>query len=163
MPSLPIGTVRHKGLFLEDPLQVPWPVVDYLAEQLGIGDPSQVKRYGERPTTVYEHAWMIRDAYGYRGFDEVVGGPGAVEAVPDVPARRAWTHAEGSTALFDQSVAWLRRHRVLLPGVTVLERLVGSVRERAYAIVSSAPTDGLRQLGETPEQPEDKGAVDEGV
>ncbi len=36
--AIQIGTVRHKGLFLEDPLDVPWPVVDYLAEQLGIGD-----------------------------------------------------------------------------------------------------------------------------
>jgi hypothetical protein len=46
--AVQIGTVRYKGLFLSDPLDVPWPVVDYLAEQLGIGDPSQVKRYGER-------------------------------------------------------------------------------------------------------------------
>lgn len=64
--AVQIGTVRYKGLFLEDPLAVPWPVVDYLAEQLGIGDPSQVKKYGERLKTAYEHAWMIRDAYGYR-------------------------------------------------------------------------------------------------
>src|ERR1700759_2311621 len=68
--AVQIGTVRHKGLFLADPLAVPWPVVDYLAEQLGIGDPSQVKRYGERPKTAYEHAWMIRDAYGYHDFDD---------------------------------------------------------------------------------------------
>ncbi|WP_440088983.1 DUF4158 domain-containing protein [Streptosporangium sp. LJ11] len=67
--AIQIGTVRHKGLFLEDPPAVPWPVVDYLAEQLGIGDPSQVKRYGERPKTVYEHAWMICDVYGYHDFD----------------------------------------------------------------------------------------------
>lgn len=68
--AVQIGTVRYKGLFLEDSLEVPWPVVDYLAEQLDIGDPSQVKRYGERPKTVYEHAWMIRDTYGYHGFDD---------------------------------------------------------------------------------------------
>ncbi|MEU8107754.1 DUF4158 domain-containing protein [Nonomuraea muscovyensis] len=42
--AVQIGTVRYKGLFLEDPLAVPWPVVDHLAEQSGVGDPSQVKR-----------------------------------------------------------------------------------------------------------------------
>jgi hypothetical protein len=46
--AVQIGTVRYRGLFLEDPLAVPWPVVDYLAEQLGIGDASQVKKYAER-------------------------------------------------------------------------------------------------------------------
>ncbi|MEV0233926.1 DUF4158 domain-containing protein [Nonomuraea sp. NPDC050786] len=30
--AVQIGTVRYKGLFLTDPLAVPWPVVDYLAE-----------------------------------------------------------------------------------------------------------------------------------
>ncbi|MFI9846761.1 Tn3 family transposase [Nonomuraea sp. NPDC051941] len=140
--AVQIGTVRHKGLFLEDPLEVPWPVVDYLAEQLGIGDPSQVKKYGERPKTVYEHAWMIRDVYGYHDFDDRESWEGRVLAKRFLTFLhgRAWTHAEGPTALFDQSVAWLRRHRVLLPGVTVLERLVGSVRERAderlYATVA---------------------------
>ncbi len=41
-------TARYLGGFLEDPLDVPWPVVEYLAEQLGISDPSCVKRYIDR-------------------------------------------------------------------------------------------------------------------
>ncbi|MGW0595410.1 DUF4158 domain-containing protein [Streptosporangium sp. NPDC002607] len=49
--AVQICTVRYKGLFLEDPLNVPWPVVDYLAEQLGIGDASVVKKYAVRPQT----------------------------------------------------------------------------------------------------------------
>jgi Domain of unknown function (DUF4158) len=57
--------VRYLGLFLEDPLDVPWMVVDYLAEQLGIEDSSVVKRYVERKQTAYDHAWEIRDAHGY--------------------------------------------------------------------------------------------------
>lgn len=32
---------------------------------------------------------------------------------------RAWAHAVGSVMLFDQAVGWLRRHRVLLPEVSV--------------------------------------------
>jgi hypothetical protein len=140
--AVQIGTVRYKGLFLADPLDVPWPVVDYLAEQLGIGDPSQVKRYTVQAKTAYEHTWMIRDAYGFHVFDDREGWEGRQLSKQFLAFLhgRAWTHAEGPTALFDQSVAWLRRHRVLLPGVTVLERLVGSVRERAddrmYAVVA---------------------------
>jgi hypothetical protein len=46
-----ICTVRYIGLFLEDPLEVPWPVVEYLAQQLGTNDPSCVKQYVERAKT----------------------------------------------------------------------------------------------------------------
>jgi hypothetical protein len=37
----------------------------------------------------------------------------------------------GPYRLFGQAVTWLRRNRVLLPGVSVLARLVASVREGA--------------------------------
>ncbi len=63
-------TVRSPGLFLEDPLVVPWPVVEYLAEHLRLEDASCVKRYTERQMTAYEHAWEVRDAYGYRQFED---------------------------------------------------------------------------------------------
>nr|WP_307866479.1 DUF4158 domain-containing protein [Rhodococcus opacus] len=42
-------TVRHLGMFLPDPLDVPPELVDCLAAQLGIDDPSCVKRYTDRP------------------------------------------------------------------------------------------------------------------
>ncbi|MGJ6967188.1 Tn3 family transposase [Streptosporangium sp. G11] len=109
--AVQIGTVRYKGLFLEDPLAVPWPVVDYLAEQLGIGDASQVKKYAERLKTTYEHAWMIRDAYGYHTFDDTSSWSERqlTRQFRTFLHGRAWTHAEGPVALFEQSVAWLRR------------------------------------------------------
>ncbi|QES18993.1 DUF4158 domain-containing protein [Streptomyces venezuelae] len=50
--ALQMCTVRYVGLFLEDPLAVPWPVIEHLAVQLGIEDPSVVERYTERRQTV---------------------------------------------------------------------------------------------------------------
>jgi len=122
-------TVRFVGRFLEDPLDVPWPVVEYVAAQLGITDASSVKRYTDRAMTAYEHAWQIRDAYGLQVLEDVE----VTAQVRQFLDGRAWTHAEGPGALFDHGVGWLRRNRVLLPGITVLIRLVVTVREAAAA------------------------------
>jgi len=122
-------TVRYVGRFLEDPLDVPWPVVEYVASQLGIADASCVKRYTDRPMTAYEHAWQIRDAYGLRLLEDAEVTAGLRRFLDG----RGWTHAEGPGALFDHGVGWLRRRRVLLPGITVLVRLVVAVREAAAA------------------------------
>ncbi|MEV0087530.1 DUF4158 domain-containing protein [Saccharopolyspora sp. NPDC050642] len=68
--AVQICTVRYIGRFLgEDPLAVPWEVVEYLAGQLGIEDSSCVKRYPERRSTVYEHADEIQERFKYRDFD----------------------------------------------------------------------------------------------
>lgn len=121
--ALQICTVRYMGLFLVDPLAVPWSVVEHLAEQLGIGDPSCVKRYAERRMTPYEHAWEISKKYGYRPFEDHEAG----RRFRTFLHGRAWTHAEGPVALFDHAVGWPRGHRVLLPGVSVLARQVSAV------------------------------------
>ncbi|MEU9473742.1 Tn3 family transposase [Streptomyces avermitilis] len=135
--ALQMCTVRYVGLFLEDPLAVPWPVVEHLAAQLGVEDPS-VKRYTERLKTAYEHAWEIRDAYGYHPYDDPEWG----RKFRTFLHGRAWTHAEGPVALFNQAVGWLRRNRVLLPGVSVLARQVLEVRtiaeKRLHATVARA-------------------------
>lgn len=42
---------------------------------------------------------------------------------------QVWTTTDGPKALFDGASAWLRGRGVLLPGVTVLARLVSQIRD----------------------------------
>ncbi len=123
--ALQLGTVRYLGMFLPDPTDVPTPVVDYVAEQVGAADPSCVKRYLQRRTTRFEHAAEIAEALGYRDFDTTV------EELTAWIDDRAWTTGDGPTALQAGAIAWLRERRVLLPGPTTLRRLVGHIRDAA--------------------------------
>jgi hypothetical protein len=66
--ALQMVTVRYLGCFLTDPLAVPTEVVDVVAGQLEIADPSCVKRYTEREKTRLDHAWEIQQAFGLRDF-----------------------------------------------------------------------------------------------
>lgn len=136
--ALQMCTVRYVGPFLEDPLAVPWPVIEHLGQELGIEDVSCIKQYTEQLKTAYEHAWEIRDAYGYHQYEDPEWG----RLFRTFLHGRAWTNAEGPVALFNQSVHWLRRNRVLLPGVSVLARQVAEVRgiaeQRLYATVANA-------------------------
>ena len=123
--ALQLKTVGFLGTFLQDPLQVPWPVVEYLGGQLRIADISVVKGYAERPATQWEHAAAIRSVLGYVEFS--AGEPRLREFL----SARAWTRPERPSDLFDQAVTWLRTSRVLLPGVSVLARLVAEIRATA--------------------------------
>ena len=105
--AVQLGTVRAVGRFLEDPLDVPWPAVEFLAEQLEIGNASCVKKYVQLPQTPYEHAWEIRDRYGYRSFDD----PGCAGAFARFLEGRAWTHVEGRWAARLGRRAAVRRAR----------------------------------------------------
>ena len=75
--ALQLVTVRYVGLFLEDPLDVPAMVVDFVAGQLGIADPSCVKRYTEREKTRFDHAWEIQRACGLKDFAGAEGSCGS--------------------------------------------------------------------------------------
>jgi hypothetical protein len=66
--ALQLVTVRWLGTFLEDPLDVPAAVVDFVAGQLEVADASQVKRYTERTKTRFDHQWEIRQVYGLKEF-----------------------------------------------------------------------------------------------
>ena len=48
--AVQLGTVRFLGTFLADPTDVPTVVVDHMAAQLGISDPSVIKGYNRKAT-----------------------------------------------------------------------------------------------------------------
>jgi hypothetical protein len=95
---LRLGPVRFLGTFLAKPTAVPTHVVAYVAQPLGMGDPTCLTQYRTR------ERW--RDP-------------------------RAWLSAERPRVLFELTTARLVEQKVLLPGGTVLARLVARVRDRA--------------------------------
>ncbi|MGH3119415.1 MAG: DUF4158 domain-containing protein, partial [Streptosporangiaceae bacterium] len=142
--SLQLVTVRWTGAFLEDPLDVPAVVLDFMAEQLGVADPSCVKKYTERTKTRFDHQWEIRRECDLKEF-------AAVEAeVREWVAARSWTSGDGPKAIFADAVRWLRERDVLLPGVTTLVRLVAQVRDdttrRLWGVLEGLLTVGQRYV-----------------
>jgi Domain of unknown function (DUF4158) len=105
---------------------VPPGVVAYITRQLGITETEGLKRYATSEKR-WDHAAEIRRTYGYRDFHQ--GSEAA--ALTRWLANRAWVGAERPSVLFDLATARLVERKVLLPGVTVLARLVAQVRDQA--------------------------------
>ncbi len=124
--AIQLVTVRYLGMFLPDPLNVPANLVDYLAEQLGIDDPSCVKAYLDRKQTRYDHQAEIIGKHGLIEFADIEAELAAWIA------DQAWTTGDGPKVLIAGAVRWLREDKgALLPGVTTLERLVGECKQAA--------------------------------
>ncbi|WSV87561.1 DUF4158 domain-containing protein [Nocardia sp. NBC_01009] len=129
--ALQLVTVRYLEMFLPDPLDVPGELVDYLAEQLEIADPSCVKSYIDREKTRFEHAWEIQRREGLVSFAQVEAE--LLEWIAD----QGWMTGDGPKVLLAGAVGWLRERNALLPGVTTLERLVTDGRH--FVLIVTAP------------------------
>ena len=110
--ALQLVTVRWLGTFLDDPLDVPALVLEFVAGQLGVADPLVVNKYGERVKTLSDHQLEIRRAEGLRDFTE------AQEELATWVAAWSWTSGDGPKAIFLDAIAWMRERKILFPGVT---------------------------------------------
>jgi len=123
--ALQLTTARFLGTFLEDPAAVPGAVLHTLSSQIGIADPDCVLAYRESEQR-WRHTTEIRARYGYREFAD-----GGVQfRLGRWLCTLCWTGTDRPSALFDYANGWLVGHKVLLPGVTVLERFIAEVRSR---------------------------------
>ncbi|WP_035560189.1 Tn3 family transposase [Hymenobacter sp. IS2118] len=122
--AVQLGTLRFLGTFLPVPTQVPAVVVQTLARQLHLTADTWSDQY-TRPNTLHDHQVQVVAYLGFRPFD----GRQAFRLA-------RWLYAQVLTStvrpsvLFDLATAHLVAQRVVLPGVTVLARLIARVRER---------------------------------
>lgn len=123
--ALQLTTVRFLGTFLEDPTAVPGPVLHALSSQLGIVDATCVLTYRESEQR-WRHTTEIRARYGYCEFAD----SGVQFRLGRWLCAMCWTGTDRPSTLFDYANGWLVGHKVLLPGITVLERFVAEVRSR---------------------------------
>ena len=124
--AVQLGTVRFLGTFLEEPAHVPPRAVRFVADQIGLVVDGLMAEYAASRWRI-RHPAEIRERYGYRPFSD-----------PFVQFRLnrwlyalCWTGSDRPSGLFDRATAWLIGNKVLLPGVTTLERNVARVRIRA--------------------------------
>src|SRR5437588_1025573 len=146
--ALQLCTVRFLGTFLSDPTDVPHTVILTLAAQQGIADLTVLHRYREGLMR-HDHVHEIMAEYGYHDFSSQ---PEHFRFLRWLYTR-AWWSEERLTVLFDLAMARLIDRKVLLPGVSVLERLISSVREHAskrlWQLLSAIPTPQQQALLET--------------
>jgi hypothetical protein len=124
--GIQLGTVRFLGTFLDDPTRVPYGVVRNVARQIGVADLRCLEKY-RQGNARWEHAAEIRERLGYRPFTD----PPMQFRLNRWLYALCWTGSDRPGVLFDRAVAWLLANKVLLPGLSVLERTVSRVRGRA--------------------------------
>jgi hypothetical protein len=125
--AIQLGSLRFLGTLLEDPAMAPASAVRFAADQLSITGSAELMAVYAESAGRWRHGSRIRERYGYRAFADF----GIAFRLNRFLYALCWTGADRPSALFDRAVAWLLEAKVLLPGLSVLERAVARVRTRA--------------------------------
>lgn len=123
--ALQLGIVRFLGTFLSVPIKIPTNVVSYISQQLKI-DSGALSLYTS-DKNIQNHRNEIRQIYGYSDFTDQ---PFHFRLTRWLYTR-AWISAERPSVMFDLATARCVEKKTLLPGVTVMARLIAQVRDRS--------------------------------
>lgn len=142
--ALQLCVLRFPGWTLSDVHNVPHCVVDYIAKQLDI-DSEELKSYAGREQTKHEHLDEIRREFGFRNFTAH-----HYRQVFQFLLQHAMENGNAEY-LIRTTIEELRKQKVILPAMTIIERLVWEVRQRAEdkifkRLVSSLTTEQMGKL-----------------
>jgi TnpA family transposase len=122
--ALQVGALRYLGFSPDDLTTAPASVVAFLSQQLDVR-PDVLPTYGQRAHTRRDHLQAIQ---AYLGFREA--GPEELRALAEWLVERALEHDRPSL-LFRVTCEHLHAAKIVRPGVTRLERMVATARQRA--------------------------------
>jgi TnpA family transposase len=125
--ALMLASARFLGAFPSNEAEIPKSVLAALAEQLKIRLVITLDGYFESRQRM-RHLALIRTHYNFTDFP--TDGNARFRLTRWLYAL-CWSGDDQPGPLIERAASWLIANKVLLPGVTTLERLVGRVIERA--------------------------------
>ena len=124
--ALQLTTARFVGTFYSDLTEIPYKIIERIATQINVADiQNSLERY-QKSEQRWRHTVEIRTRYGFTEFNE--------EGIRFKLGRWLyalfWTGTDRPGLLFEQTVLWLISNKVLLPGITTVERFIAEIRSR---------------------------------
>jgi TnpA family transposase len=134
--ALQLCALRYPGRLLSPGEVIPEQITRFLAAQLGLR-PDDLIDYAIREETRHEHLATLREIYGYKMFT----GQGARDL-------KAWLTSEAEIARSNEGLAKrlvekCRAAQIILPGVTVIERLCADALVAAERCIETRITSRL--------------------
>lgn len=122
-------TARFLGAFPNSADDIPASVLTTLKDQLHLAPDATLDGYFDG-RTFERHVMRIRSQFGFTDFGD---NPSARFRLCRWLYTLCWSGDDRPGPLIERAESWLVVNKILLPGITVLERFVGRIRERAQA------------------------------
>lgn len=150
--ALQLVLLRFLGFHLPDLLSVTDKVLEYVSEQINV-EAEAIKKYGEREQTRSDHQRQIERHLGYR-----LATPDDLTLSIGWLTERSLEH-DRPMLLLQLLCQHLQNERTVRPGLTILEKLVGTAREKAeqdiYLFLTPLLDDNrLKELDELLKSPQ---------
>jgi TnpA family transposase len=139
--ALQLCAFRYPGRFIQSDEPLPEKLVAFVSAQLGI-NPTEVELYARRRQTHYEHSVELQRTHHFLSFHQY-------EAKFIVWLTQAAMTTRNNAELAELFVAQCRQQKIILPGVTVIERLCAAARVDAerevVELISSRLDERIKQ------------------
>lgn len=122
-----LTSARFLGVFPGIADGIPESVLATVRDQLGLETGMTLDGYFEGRSRV-RHLALIRSRFGFTDFGNNASARFRLTRWLYV---LCWSGDDHPGPLIERAAAWLIANKVLLPGITILERMVGRIRDRA--------------------------------